>query len=106
MVIGQWIFSIPRRQEFTNVFTFLMVVFFVLHVSAPYNNIDLTLELSRRILVRVDMRWDHQMFFKALYKDVLAFPVQVFTSASVPPCWFITICINVLYFLFLQLVMI
>jgi hypothetical protein len=51
MVIGQWIFSIPRKQEFTNVCTFFMVVFVVRHVSAPYNNTDLTLELNRLILV-------------------------------------------------------
>jgi hypothetical protein len=47
MVIGQWIFSIPRRQEFMNVCIFLLVVFVVRHVSAPYKNTDLTLELEQ-----------------------------------------------------------
>jgi hypothetical protein len=56
MIVGQWIFSIPRRQEFMNVCTFLMVVFVVRHVSAPYNSTDLTFELNRRILVQDEIR--------------------------------------------------
>jgi hypothetical protein len=40
MVTGQWIFRIPRRQEFMNVGTFLMVVFVVRHIFSPYNSTD------------------------------------------------------------------
>ena len=67
-----------------------MVVFVVLHVSAPYRRTELTLELNRRILVRYVKRLDRQMFFRAM-NAALAFPVRVLTSASVPPCWLITL---------------
>ena len=90
MVFGQWIFRILRRHELMKVWTLLMVVFVVLHVSAPYRRTDLTLELNRQILVQDVIRLDRQMFFRAM-NAALAFPMRVLMSASVPPCWLITL---------------
>ena len=51
MVLGQRIWRILLRQLFIKVCNLLMVVLVVLHVSAPYNSTDFTLELNRRIFV-------------------------------------------------------
>ena len=67
-----------------------MVVLVVLQVSEPYNRTDFTLELNRRIFVRVEIWWDFQIFLRVVKAD-LAFPILDFTSTSVPPCWLMTL---------------
>lgn len=62
-----------------------MVVFVVLHVSAPYRRTDLTLELNSRIFVRVDTTLELQMFLSCKYA-ALALPVLALTSAYVLLC--------------------
>lgn len=62
-----------------------MVVFVVLHVSAPYSRTDLKLELNSRIFVRVDTTLKLQMFLSCKYA-ALALPILALTSASVLLC--------------------
>lgn len=85
MVSDQRIWRILPRQLLMKVCTFLMVVFVVLHVSAPYRSTDLTLELNSLIFVRVDTALKLQMFFSYKYA-ALALAILALTSASVPPC--------------------
>ena len=62
------------RQEFMKVCTFLVRVFVVRHVSAPYNRTDFTFELKSRIFVWVLMVLDRQTFFRVM-NAALAFPI-------------------------------
>ena len=52
---GQWIFKIFRKQQFTNICNFEVVVLATFHVSDPYNSTDFTLLRKMRSLVLVDI---------------------------------------------------
>ena len=60
-----------------------MDALFVRHVSAPYNNTDLTFELSKRTLVDAPISLEFHTFFSMLYAD-RALPILVFTLRPFP----------------------
>lgn len=70
------------------------VVAVVLQVSASYSRMGYTFEFNNMLtmstLEQVVISWDFQMFLSPM-KAALAFPIRVFTSTSVPPCWLITL---------------
>jgi len=83
IVSGQWILRILRKHGLIKDWIFFIDALVVRHVSAPYNNTDLTFELNKRALVDVPIFLEHQTFFSMLNAD-RALPILVFTSASVP----------------------
>ena len=56
----------------------------VFQVSQPYSSTDLTFELKSLIFVEVEILDAFHTLLR-LTKAVLAFPILVLTSASVPP---------------------
>lgn len=84
IVSGQWIWEILCRQVFLS-----MVVCVILRVSEPCRA-DFTIELKKRILVWVVIWWDIQIFLRVMNAH-RTFPIRVFTSVSVPPCWLMTL---------------
>ena len=75
---------IRRRQVLTKHWIFWCNAFVVRHVSHPYSNTDLTLELKILSLVPVLISVDPQIFFNRT-KAPLALPTLALTSWSVPP---------------------
>ena len=75
---------IRRRQVLTKHWIFWCDALVVRHVSHPYSNTDLTLELKILSLVPVLISVDPQIFFNRT-KAPLALPTLALTSWSVPP---------------------
>ena len=75
---------IRRRQVLTKHWIFWCNALVVRHVSHPYSNTDLTLELKILSLVQVLISVDPQIFFNRT-KAPLALPTLALTSWSVPP---------------------
>ena len=73
------------KTHVDEVWMFCMVAFVILHVSEPYNNMDLTLEWKRRSLAVMLIFIDAQMFL-SMIKAARALPILDETSWSVPPC--------------------
>ena len=78
-------FNIFLRQAFKKVCSFLVLATVVLQVSAPHSCTDLTIELKNRSLVFVERMVDRQTLF-SWWNAVLALPILILMSASVPPC--------------------
>ena len=75
---------IRRRQVLTKHWIFWSTALIVRHVSHPYSNTDLTLELKILSLVPLLISVDPQIFFNRT-KAPLALPTLALTSWSVPP---------------------
>ena len=90
MVLGYQIRGILLRQLFTEVNTFLVVGFGVLHVPTPYNRTGLMLGLNSRIIVCADNIFALQMFFRCK-NAILALPILVLhirlCHFAWPWCW-------------------
>ena len=73
------------RQLLRKICNFLVVVFVVPHVSAPYSSTDFILELNRRVFVCNDNTLELRMFLSWI-NPPLAWPILALTSKSIPPC--------------------
>ena len=81
--IGQFIFNNRRRLLCKKVSTFFSSVLFILHVSHPYINTEMTLDLKMLILLVLLVNWLFFQILPNLYA-ALAFPNLALMSSSVP----------------------
>ena len=80
MISGQCILSMRLRQLFMKVWTFLVVLLVILHVSDPYSKPDFTLELRILNLVWVAIALVLYTFL-SWRKANLALPIRALTYA-------------------------
>ena len=85
MTLGQRIRRIVRRHVFIKAWSFFEMAAVIRHVSAPYNKTGFIVVLNILTLVWRVKLLQFQTFFSCL-NAVLALPILILTSASVPPC--------------------
>ena len=77
-------FKFVLKHLLTNTWSLFMTPCVVFQVSQPYSSSDLTFELKSPIFVEIEILDAFHTLLR-LAKAVLAFPILVLTSASVPP---------------------
>ena len=76
IISNQWILRILCKHRLIKVWIFFIDALVVRHVSAPYNNTDLTFELNKCMLVDLPISLELQTFFSMLNADH-ALPILV-----------------------------
>ena len=78
------VLKIFPKHLLTNTWSLFITPCVVFQVSQPYSSTDLTFELKSLIFVEIEILDAFHTLLR-LAKAVLAFPILVLTSASVPP---------------------